>query len=103
MSTEKSTEKKRQPAGWWVLALLGLILTAIGIRYASSQGWWENRFNSSRPTYQTINTGFSVQSANSSEVPIGTQPLNPGNSSPPTSIESNQNNGDSDQGQRALW
>ncbi|MEX0268179.1 hypothetical protein AB3R30_03465 [Leptolyngbyaceae cyanobacterium UHCC 1019] len=99
-----STEKKRQQAGWWVLALIGLILAAIGIRYASSQGWWENRFNSSRPNYQTINTGFSVQSANSSEVPIGTQPLNPDNPSPlPTSTESNQNNGGSGQGQRALW
>lgn len=104
MSADKSENKQRQQAAWWVPALIGLILAAIGIRYASSQGWWENRFNSGRQTYQTINTGFSVQSANSSEVPIGTQPLNPGKpSQPPTSIDSNQNNSDSSQGRRALW
>jgi hypothetical protein len=105
MSADKSENKQRQQAAWWVPALISLILAAIGIRYASSQGWWD-RFNSSRPTYQTINTGFSVQSANSSEVPIGTQPLNPGNPSQPstsTDLDSKQNNGNSSQGRRALW
>ncbi|PZV11008.1 MAG: hypothetical protein DCF22_15345 [Leptolyngbya sp.] len=101
---KKSEEKKRQQAGWWVPALIGLILAAIGIRYASSQGWWENTFDLSRRDYKTINTGLSVQVPNQSEVPVGVQPLNPGRpSQPPTSNDFNQSSKTSERKRRALW
>ncbi len=104
MSGETSGEKKRQQAGWWVPALILFILSLIGIRYISSQGWWENTFGSSQRDYQTINTGLSVQAPNQSEVSTDIQnPLNPGRpAQPPTSTESNSTSRDSDR-RRALW
>lgn len=103
-----SAEKKRQQAGWWVPAFIAFILALIGIRYASSQGWWDkmwgNTFDPSRRDYTMINTGLSVQASNQSEVPVGVQPLNPDRPpQPPTSIDSGQTGKDSERGQRGLW
>lgn len=111
MSAEKSAEKKRQQTAWWVPALILFILSLIGIRHISSQGWWENgwgrNFNSTKQTYQTINTGFSVQVPNQSDVSVGIQNQNVGKpGQPPNSIDSNQSNQnikDPKGGQPALW
>jgi len=62
--------QRRGKAGWWVFALVGGILLAAGIRYLSSTEWWANFFNRDRPTYQTVNTGASVQVATSTSTPI---------------------------------
>lgn len=70
---------RRGKAGWWVLAVVGGILTAAGIRYASSTDWWANFFNRDRQTYQTVNTGASVQVAASTttSVPATVLPARP--------------------------
>lgn len=102
MSAEKSAEKQRQQAAWWVPALIFFILSLIGIRYASSQGWWKNRFNLGRQTYQTINTGLSVQVLNQANVSAEIEKFNPGRPTPsPTSTDQNSKN--SDLRRRALW
>ena len=100
MSAEKSAGKKRQQAGWWVLAFLLFILSLVGIRYISSQGWWENRFGSSRQTFQTINTGFSVQVPNQSDV---LAPLNPSKPAPSPPTNKNPGGKGNDPGPRAWW
>ncbi len=102
MSAEKSAEKQRQQTAWWVPALILFILSLIGIRYASSQGWWQNRFNLGRQTYQTINTGLSVQVPNQANISAEIEKLNPGRPTPvPTSTDQNSKN--SDLRRRALW
>lgn len=58
-----SREQRRGKTGWWLLALIALILSAAGIRYASSSDWWANTFNRDRQNFQTVNTGASVQVA----------------------------------------
>jgi hypothetical protein len=58
-----SREQRRGKTGWWLLALIALILSAAGIRYASSSDWWANTFNRDRQNLQTVNTGASVQVA----------------------------------------
>lgn len=50
----------RRNAGLWFLGILGLILTAIGLRYASSSSWWTTVFGGDRRASQTVNTGASV-------------------------------------------
>lgn len=50
----------RRNAGMWFLGILGLILTLIGFRYASSSDWWTSVFGGDRRASQTINTGASV-------------------------------------------
>ncbi len=57
-----NTRNPRKQAGMWLVGILGLIFAALGIRYASSSGWWGNIFNpANRQALQTINTGVSVQ------------------------------------------
>ncbi|MDX2229398.1 MAG: hypothetical protein NW220_07155 [Leptolyngbyaceae cyanobacterium bins.349] len=55
-----SAEKKRKVTWWLPITILG-ILAAAGIRYLSSTEWWGNVFNQERQTFQTVNTGVSVQ------------------------------------------
>jgi hypothetical protein len=102
-----SEEKKRKKVAWWVPAFIGFILLRAGIRYASSQGWWRNTFDPNRQTYQTINTGFSVQASNElSEGSVSSEnSLNPGSPSQPSDATNppNPNDRERDIGQRALW
>lgn len=58
-----SRREKREKTGWWLPALIGLILLAAGIRYLSSTEWWDTVFNQGRQTFRTVNTGASIQVA----------------------------------------
>jgi len=93
-----SREERRRKTGWWVLALLGLIFAAIGIRFASSSDWWASISNGQRQNFQTINTGASVQVATSTSdrVPIQS------NTVPPVTRPDNSTN-DSQQPIRRMW
>lgn len=94
-----SKESKRKKTGWWLPALILLILAAAGIRYASSTEWWTNMFDRQRRAFQTVNTGASIQvsAANAGDqVPIdkaSPRPTTPADDTDP-----------SDQGQRRrMW
>jgi hypothetical protein len=101
-----SATNKRKQVGWWLPASLLLIAAIIAIRYASSQGWWGNPFDSNSQPLRTINAGFSVQIPNQSGgIPADVQnSLNSLRSSQTsTSTGLNQTSQDGDQGRRALW
>lgn len=68
-----SREEKRGKTGWWLMALIGLIVAAAGIRYASSSDWWANTFDRQRQTFQTVNTGASIQVVASTSERVPTQ------------------------------
>jgi hypothetical protein len=54
---------KRNDRRWawlWFPGILGLILIAIGLRYASSSGWWPDVFGGGPQDSQTINSGANV-------------------------------------------
>ncbi|MGQ9872186.1 hypothetical protein [Leptodesmis sp.] len=54
---------KRNNRRWawlWFPGILGLILSVIGLRYASSSGWWPDIFGGGPQDSQTINSGASV-------------------------------------------
>ncbi|MBF2026767.1 MAG: hypothetical protein IGS48_08375 [Oscillatoriales cyanobacterium C42_A2020_001] len=78
-----SKESKRKKTGWWLPALILLILAGAGIRYASSTEWWFSLFDRQRRTFQTVNTGASIQvsATNNGETTIIKASPNPGNTS----------------------
>lgn len=71
-----SREERRGKTGWWLIALIGLIAAAAGIRYASSSEWWANTFDRQRQNFQTVNTGASIQVAVSTSERVPTQDSN---------------------------
>lgn len=83
-----SREQRRGKTGWWLLALIALILSAAGIRYASSSDWWANTFNRDRQNVQTVNTGVSIQVADSTgdRVQIEEGATRPGQVQPETPV-----------------
>lgn len=76
-----SREERRGKTGWWLFALIGLLLAAAGIRYASSSEWWASIVNRQRQNFQTVNTGASVQVAAST---TDRTPIDEGNTPPQT-------------------
>ena len=55
----------REGIGLWLPISIAVILAAAGVRYASSTEWWSNFFNRERQALRTVNTGVSVQVADS--------------------------------------
>lgn len=55
------SRKNRNTIGWWLPALIGLILIAAGIRYFSSRGWLPTFGGDRTQSYETISSGASVQ------------------------------------------
>jgi len=74
------SSKKSQQKGLWLPIALGIILGALFIRYASSSDWWQRTFDRGQG-FRTVNTGVSVQVAESSPAPPPT--LLPANPNPP--------------------
>lgn len=60
-----SKQKKR---GFWLPIAIGGTLLVAAILYARQIGFWQTFFNQPRQTYQTVNTGVSVQVSESSSV-----------------------------------
>jgi hypothetical protein len=74
-----SSSNRRKWSGLWLLGILGAIGSIMGIRYASSEGWWSNMMNREElAAYQTVNTGASVSMAGD-----GSQPTLGGSSTGP--------------------
>ncbi len=75
-----SKESKRKKTGWWLPAIILLILTAAGIRYVIPSEWWFSLFNRQRNSFQPINTGVSIQvsATNAESVPVDKASPSPG-------------------------
>lgn len=52
---------KQTKRGVWLPVSIGVTLLVAAILYARQIGFWQTFFNQPRQTYQTVNTGVSVQ------------------------------------------
>jgi hypothetical protein len=84
------TNKIRSKAGFWLLGLVGFVLSILGIRYASSNGWFANVFQRNTAALEPINTGVIVP-VSVSGVQTLTPPPRP---SPSPSPNNNDNDND---------
>lgn len=97
-------KNNRRNAGLWFLGILGLILTAIGLRYASSSGWWTGMFSGGPQALQTVNTGANVlmSTTASPPSPSGSTPSDEGSPTPSPTTSSPAETG-SDSESRRMW
>ncbi len=52
---------QQKKVGLWLPVSVGAVLLVAGIIYARELGVWKTFFNQPKQTYQTVNTGASVQ------------------------------------------
>ena len=62
---------KQTKRGFWLPISIGVTLLVAGILYARQTGFWQTFFNQPRQTYQTVNTGVSVQVSETSSTGSG--------------------------------
>lgn len=85
---------KQTKKGLWLPIAIGGTLLVAAILYARQIGFWQTFFNQPRQTFQTVNTGVSVQVSETSSTgsdgtgtPMVPNLPSPGSPSPPTSLE----------------